>query len=157
MSMRYIRTKDGRILDVKKYIHDRTFHWYRERIGFHYFCWKDEFDGIPDCLGKMMVEQLDKNECKQANTVEELCDKYYGVEENGDVEKVFNWSKDAYPIKPHEWAVEGFCTKEDITIDELKNRFPKGIFGATVWFDSKGNLHIDIVAKMNDKGDLELL
>ena len=97
------------------------------------------------------------NIIKQADTIEELCDKYYGVDEDGEVCRVYNWSKDAYPPKPHEWAVDGFCTKEDITISELKNQFPKGIFGAIVWFDSEGNLHIYIVAKMNDKGELELL
>ena len=137
--MKYIRTKDG-IFRLLQYGSKRK----------HYVC---VFDN--KTLGR---KEYDTNEIiAQADTIEELCDKYYGVEENGDVEKVFNWSKDAWPIKPHEWAVEGFCTKEDITIDELKNRFPKGIFGAVVWFDSKGNLHIDIVAKMNEKGYLELL
>ena len=94
---------------------------------------------------------------KIADTIEELCDRYYGVDKNGDVVDVYNGSKYSYPIRPHKWAVDGFCTKEDITINELKNRFPKGIFGAIVWFDAEGNLHIDIVAKMNNKGDLELL
>lgn len=93
----------------------------------------------------------------EADTIPELCDRYYGVDEDGDIVRVHNGSKYAYPSRPNEWAVDGFCTKENITINELKKRFPKGIFGAIVWFDSKGNLHINIVAKMNDKGELELL
>lgn len=157
--MKYIRTKNGHIYEIETLEYSGVpighFKGANDNFNIHNSLRKWQLEcKVPYCLttpdGYTTCE-------KQADTIEELCDKYYGVEENGDVEKIFNWSKDAYPIKPHEWAIEGFCTKEDITIDELKNRFPKGIFGAIVWFDSKGNLHIDIVAKMNDKGELELL
>ena len=136
--MKYIRTKEG-IYEFPK--------------GFTEFNWNNKTlleneEHIVWTGGEVIA---------QADTIEELCDKYYGVDENGTVCRVYNWSKDAYPPKPHEWAVDGFCTKKDITISELKNHFPKGIFGAVVWFDDKGNLHIDIVAKMNEKGELELL
>lgn len=133
--MKYIRTKDA-IIDISNL-----------KIDTKYNCYVDEQD----------IFQYPLNKYREADNIEELCDKYYGVDENGEVCRVYNWSKDAYPPKPHEWAVDGFCTKEDITISELKNQFPKGIFGAIVWFDSEGNLHIDIVAKMNEKGKLELL
>jgi len=129
--MAYIRTKNGIYRTTKNFVVGKE----------HYVAWHDFYEEI----------------INQADTIEELCDRYYGVDENGDVYRVHNWSKDSYPSRPHEWAVDGFCYKEDITISELKNRFPKGIFGAIVWFDDNGNLHIDIVAKMNDKGELELL
>lgn len=142
--MKYIRTKDG--------IFERMFpDCETQRISFDHKTIEPAYFTI----NYDWVAQ--KDVIKQADTIEELCDRYYGVDENGDVCRVHNWSKDCYPSKPHEWAVDGFCTKKDITISELKKLFPKGIFGAVVWFDDNGNLHIDIVAKMNDKGELELL
>lgn len=141
--MKYIRTKD-RIYKLMFPNKEHKMSFDHKTIEPAYYSANHEWIAKKDVI-------------KYADTIEELCDKYYGVEENGDIEKVFNWSKDAYPSKPHEWAVEGFCTKEDITIDELKKRFPKGIFGAVAWFDNKGNLHIDIVARMNNEGGLELL
>ena len=135
----YIRTKDN--IYARDYL--------KVDLGGT-LCSRISFNQVIDAVSK-------KDIIKQADTIEELCDKYYGVDENGEVVRVHNWSKDAYPPEPHKWAVDGFCTKEDITINELKSRFPKGIFGAIVWFDDNGNLHIDIVAKMNDKGKLELL
>lgn len=134
--MRYIRTKD-RIYDGSRYLREYTGWYFNENSKLYAF--------------------TESEIIKTANTIEELCDRYYGVDEDGDVVRVYNGSKYAYPSRPNEWGVDGFCTKENIIINELKKRFPKGIFGAIVWFDSKGNLHINIVAKMNDKGELELL
>lgn len=96
-----------------------------------------------DCLviGEKENGQLGlirKNIIKQANTIEELCDEFIEVDES-----------DSYP-----YIVEHSCRFEKwnkYTKDLLKELYTN-VYGA-IWTD-KGLIY---VAKMNEKGELELL
>ena len=107
--MKYIRTKDGRIVEYQS-------DFYKTDI----VCGKDGFIFKDDIL-------------KQADTIEELCDEFVWI----DTENNHN-------IKPKTgdglWCL---CC-------DYKNG--QNIYGA-IWTD-KGLIY---VAKMNDKGELELL
>ena len=142
--MQYIRTKDGRIIDLSRYVYDETAHWYREKIklvdhfGLHHFCWKEDFDKIPDCFGKMLVEQLDKQECKFANDIEKLCDCFIKIKRNK--------------------GCKDFILKFDHTdlarLKEQKLKYPESPVYGAIHVENKGLIY---VARMNDKGDWELL
>lgn len=80
--MKYIRTKDGRILSLNEFEYDKKHHWYRpnekylSRLDMGFIQWKwcfdDEYHLIPGVLGKAMVEKFKREECKFADTIEEL-------------------------------------------------------------------------------------
>lgn len=96
--MKYIRTKHGRIIDLSDYAYSKTHHWFAQKRNIkelaapHHFCWKEEYNDVPDCMGKIFVEQLDKNECKEADTIEELCDEYIVVNAStGQWHRTFHW------------------------------------------------------------------
>ena len=111
-SMKYIRTKDNKILEVGE---DSAFEFNDNIYGYLY---KGEFIGNSVIL-------------KTADTIEELCD-----------EAVF-FSKDN---KPHYKSQEGNLWYLGASLFTESLRF--GIF------TDKGLIY---VAKMNDKGELELL
>ena len=106
--MKYIRTKDGRVLESE--INDN-----RKSLGY---------EPIPFI--------------NQADTIEDVCDEFVCDHNNGIRVIQFKEHKPQFP----------FC--ED-TIDYLK-RNNQTFYGA-IWTD-KGLIY---VAKMNDKGELELL
>ena len=113
--MKYIRTKDGRIAEIKKNMvvrvcDDATRLVYKDRP---YSC----------------VLTGDDDIFKQADTIEELCDRFVVDFENGEE-----------PV-----AFKNY-------LDTL-NYFGKAKIYGAIW-TSKGLIY---VAKMNDKGTLELL
>lgn len=124
--MKYIRTKDGRIYDT---IEDEKIRLERNdkthEIIFLLLPSTNTLN-MPICL----------NVIAQADTIEELCDKFIGVEENGT---------------PHIFAYE--CDLLNL-IHNTERRFGTKVTGyGSIWVD--GNLIK--VAKMNSKGELELL
>lgn len=104
--MKYIRTKDE-IIDLSTIT-----------IG------KDGWESIEEYIAFKQEDQ--KEQIKQADTIEELCDEFIGILNGRHIKSL---SKDLYILKPCET-----------------------IYGA-IWTD-KGLIY---VAKMNDKGELELL
>lgn len=109
--MKYVRTKDG-IYELDKY-----------KEKYHYF----KVNGSAYKLQKI-------SECKQANTIEELCDEFV--------------------------VMSGYSFRHD-TFKTLRNAIKHSklfpfevmyIYGA-IWTD----IGLIYVAKMNDKGELELL
>ena len=106
--MKYIRTKDGRILEINKMVNPCVYET------------KPNKQGVYEEIGNGWVDKV-------ANTIEELCDEYVS-----------------------EWAgTYKLITKKEIWFYLTEG---KTIYGA-VWTD-KGLIY---VAKMNDKGELELL
>lgn len=103
--MKYIRTKDGRIIDTKgkELVNPRVVQFYDD-----------------DLKNAMWVDDI----IAQADTVEELCDEFVGIYKN-------------------------IC---EVVIDKTNwNKYD--IFYGAIWTD-KGLIY---VAKMNEKGVLELL
>ena len=78
-------------------------------------------------------------DCRIADTIEELCDEF----------KVVKYG--AYgKLSPHSLS--------DFKILKQHNNYPNAqIFGYIMWLDENNILQIKVVAKMNDKGELELL
>jgi len=125
--MKYIRTKDGII---------------KSGCGSQFRLGKKgyyEVEEKEDCFGnsRYVVKRYIKNAIKSADTIEELCDFYVIWLKNRELPLIEKIRKG---IKPH---LSYFET------DECS--FDKG-YGA-IW-TNKGLIY---VAKMNDKGELELL
>jgi len=125
--MKYIRTKDGIIYRMVQ-------------------------------IGYGQYRAIDKNgnllfgiEGKQADTIEELCDDFIGVLDNGNGSHI--WYDDEYlGIDYADWE-----TPEELSVLKFKyaksnNSLNEVLYGA-IWTD-KGLIY---VAKMNEKGELELL
>ena len=133
--MRYIRTKDGRIVDLERYrIVNNT--------GMPYIQFYDKEKKIYFELSRQDFENF-----KQADTIEELCDEF--VLHYGDVKQTsvpIPWS--TYERRDESW----FRMKEKL-IAELNKKERKAIVYGAIWTD-KGLIY---VAKMNEKGELELL
>ena len=135
--MRYIRTKDGRILSLNEFKYEKEYHWYRPNekylsrlnIGYSYchWCFDDEFDLIPEILGKITVEKIKREECRFADKIEDLCDWFVDYHKSFDSRSIF---KGKAPIR----------------------KYGHEIYGA-IWTD-KG---LTYVAKINEKGEFELL
>ena len=128
--MRYIRTKEGIIVDTTKYknVVERTFRDKVVAIDLNH--WGQDNDKYPTWIDV-------KDIIKQADTIEELCDEFALISE---LEKRI--------IKPKELDKDFEGWTKEIGI-------PEGIikvYGA-IWTD-KGLIY---VAKINDKGELELL
>ena len=123
--MKYIRTKDG--------IYERMFPDCKtQRISF------DHKTIEPAYFTADYEWVAQKDVIKQADTIEELCDEFIVVHENGNhviQKKVGNGLKDMDKDYP----------------EYLKRN--NQIFYGAIWTD-KGLIY---VAKMNDKGELELL
>ena len=113
--MKYIRTKDGRIIEVK-----------RRRIVFPIF---------PAGETKVIFNDniLEKDVIKQADNPEDLCDEFVWVTPEGE-----------HRIKPK--------TADGLWYLCCDYKQGHQIYGA-IWTD-KGLIY---VAKMNEKGELELL
>lgn len=129
--MRYIRTKD-RLYDGSLFL--------REYTGW-YFCEKTKSYAFNE-----------SEIIKTANTIEELCDELIIKNPNNDEEfyrKVFVYEGAWKSILNEKHAKH--CTNRDIYEHDVE------IFGAIWVIDSNGVPTLKPVAKMNDKGDLELL
>lgn len=141
-NMRYIRTKDGHIFEIVDYeqLDENTKKNVRQL----------RYGGLEDYLNEPVFVKIHKNMpnpisqfqsikmfniLKQADTIEELCDEFVVINENGKYEG----SSEILDI-----CFLNFFT----TLKDKK----KKLFGA-VWTD-KGLIY---VAKMNEKGELELL
>jgi len=91
---KYIRTKDGRILSLNEFKYEKEYHWYRpnekylSRLNIDFTCWKwcfdDEYDSIPEVLGKITVEKIKREECKFADEIEDLCDRFVLVDKDDE-------------------------------------------------------------------------
>lgn len=146
--MKYIRTKDGTILSLDDYNYSKKCHLYRpnkkylKRLGIDFtmscWCFDDEYDLIPPIFAKLYAERIKKEECRFADTIEELCDRFVLARRNIIV----------VSEEHTQYKLEGGDIWFDITKHELK----LGIYGA-IW-TNKGLIY---VAKLNKKGELELL
>lgn len=92
--------------------------------------------------GKYLEKEckLKRKEDKQADTIEELCDEFVII--RGDCKCLYK-PRDIFD-----------CQDKNAVNDLIKNN---QIYGAIWVFDSNGAPTLKPVAKMNDKGDLELL
>ena len=147
--MKYFITKDGRIIDltskqissyeiiddkraIDEYGVDKGFimvYYYDEDIGEHI-----EYDGK---AGRSMDNWYLKDIIKQADTIEELCDRVVVKDFNNKEPRIYNPNK--YNWKATAKTLFGLRKVEWVKF--------------AIWTD-KGLIY---VAKMNDKGALELL
>ena len=129
--MKYIRTKDGYLLEVIR-----------------------ESESKKSYITKPNGWVIHKDRViKQADTIEELCDEFIGVMDNGK--------------GSHIWYNDEYCGMDTTEYLEMEDKFYKSILWNTVkrnrceneiiygaiWTD-KGLIY---VAKMNERGELELL
>lgn len=126
--MKYIRTKEGIIVDTTKYkkVVERTFHDKVVAIDLNH--WGQDNDKYPTWIDV-------KDIIKQADTIEELVDCYVIIDRDN-----------RFPTT---------ASKEDIEFLDYKNNKDKAnfdVYGA-IWVGAD----LKSVAKMNDKGELELL
>lgn len=131
--MKYIRTKDGRIIKIGE----------QTDVGYE--------KGIFEVHNKagIVVSYEPIEVLKETNTIEELCDEFIGVMENGNGAHI--WYDDEY------LSITGWETTEELS--KLKYEYAKAnlslnqiLYGA-IWTD-KG---LTYVAKLNKKGQWELL
>jgi len=131
--MKYIRT-NSRIYKIKDHEHN----------GFE-LVWRCEVKNKPS----MYYEIKEHEVIHYGDTIEELCDEFIGILDSGNGSHI--WYDDEY-LGITEWE-----TPEELSV--LKFKYAKAnlslneiLYGA-IWTD-KGLIY---VAKMNDKGELELL
>ena len=149
---KYIRTKDGRIVDIGAFIeNEKTNRYYKDYIfdeienrdGKCYLHWtaigseENDSEGQRGVRGDHAV-YIDSPFIEQADTIEELVDVYVAVHKD---DKSINLPE---VIPPLMMEIYSHSYTKDETIKE--------IFGA-IWTD-KGLIY---VAKMNEEGKLELL
>ena len=118
--MKYIRTKDGRIVDTEKEYQELD--WAREARDY------------------ALTE-------KEADTIDELCDEFVAEELFVETNYIAHINKSVSVEKKLDYFVNYFIESNKVTKDKLLN-----VYGA-IWTD-KGLIY---VAKMNEKGCLELL
>lgn len=106
--MKYIRTKDGRILEINKMVNPCVYET------------KPNKQGVYEEIGNGWVDKV-------ADTIEELCDEF-----------VCCYDHNMYGVFGN--------------LEYAKTQNPKVLYGAI--FTDKGLIY---VAKMNEKGELELL
>ena len=129
--MKYIRTKDGIIAFGEKYAYPT-----RLSNGKTYFSFKE----LTEDRFEVMKEYNHWDILKQADNIEELCDEFVH-KENIKLPHIFvprgHWTYE----ECKEWCSNEYSSKNDY-----------GLYGA-IWTD-KGLIY---VAKMNEKGELELI
>lgn len=132
--MKYIRTKDGRIIDLDRVVYgDKVIHLNENEIeggNWSGWYWKIDEYGYE-------IECRDADIIKQADTIEELCDEFVLIEDTRE------------PSKPTLMTVHRNGLKDYYLKHRVEIKYIKG----AIWTD-KGLIY---VAKMNDKGELELL
>lgn len=125
--MRYIRTKQGRIYDVKKYS------WLDIDDDGNYHLWhKPQFS----CLYHVDIEEEDI--VKTSDTIEELCDCFVKIKRKGN-------------CKPY---ILKFDYKDLPTLKEQAIKYKDSPVYGAIHIEDKGLFY---VAKMNESGVLELL
>ena len=136
--MKYIRTKDGKILELARF-HDRTTHMAK---GMGYITLIDK---LKICDYEIRVKDI----VKQADTIEELCDEFvihyaygYHLITLDDIDGVEIAFKDNFDY--------GFMLKF-----ALENDYE--IYGAIWAIDGNGAPTLKSVAKANKKGEFDLL
>ena len=119
--MKYIRTKDG-IYELEKY-----------KEKYHYF----KVNGSVYKIQKI-------NECKQADTIKELCDECVIISKYAKKPKIMSFYEAEYFINNY--------------VNKIKSADPIiAIYGA-IWVQlPNGAWRLEPVAKTNDKGEMELL
>lgn len=124
---KFIRTKDG----IYELVDDTHIIKNNKLYEKEYF--NNPFgDGSDEYIGEVLIGDI----LKQSDTIEELCDVYVSVYEEQLDNEIF-WANKYTPME-----VKNFYT----------GYIPKEVYGA-IWTD-KGLIY---VAKLNDKGCLELL
>ena len=113
--MQYIRTKDG-VYEINRYYEPRDYYWVKQ-----------------DCEQPIGSDEI----IKQADTIEELCDRAIVKEHNVKEPRIYNISK------------HNFKEAADTWFNLRKVEWVK----FAIWTD-KG---LTFVAEMNSKGELELL
>lgn len=151
---RYIRTKDGRIVDVQKFIgeekdtpyyYDFKFDEIKNEEDYCVLNWTaigSKENSIKEQVGKrcQFGATIDSPFIAQADTIEELCDELVATNRG---------CKCLY--KPSE--VFG-CQDKEAVNELIKSSL---IYGAIWTKGEHGEPILKSVAKMNEKGDLELL
>jgi len=129
--MRYIRTKYGRIFEVLE-----------EDKQFYYI-------GYPNEVGLALWGKLAKDVIKEADTIEELCDEFVDTSELKTT-NTGGWLYDEFDSENKCLVYYAEDERRTIPLNEFDDL--SKIFGAI--FTDKGLIY---VAKMNEKGELELL
>lgn len=129
--MRYIRTKYGRIFEVLE-----------EDKRFYYI-------GYPNEVGLALWGKLAKDVIKEADTIEELCDAFVDTSELKTT-NTGGWLYDEFDSENKCLVYYAEDERRTIPLNEFDDL--SKIFGAI--FTDKGLIY---VAKMNEKGELELL
>ena len=143
--MKYVRTKDGRIADIEKFINEEKDTPYYKDFIFEEITKDGVLNWTAVGTDKNTIEGQKGRRCrfgatlnskviKQADTIEELCDCYILVGNNRHI-PCNKLSYEYYQTLAMAYELEDFV-----------------VYGA-IWTD-KGLIY---VAKMNDKGELELL
>ncbi|MCR4661677.1 MAG: hypothetical protein K5765_06755 [Clostridia bacterium] len=147
--MKYIRTKYGRIVDIEKFINEEKDTPYYKDFEFEEIS-KDgvlkwtaigtEKCSIKDQIGRRchFSATLDSEIIKQADTIEELCDCFIAVDKNG------NLCENPMIAKGH--CFKSFC-----------NYYKANGIDVDCYLAILTDKGLVYVAKMNDKGDLELI
>lgn len=128
--MKYIRTKDGRIVKVEE----------------HMMIKETTIDGVQKCFRLVYKDRPftcvlrgDKDYIvKQANTIEELCDCFVKIKRKGN-------------CKPY---ILKFDYRDLPTLKEQAIKYKDSPVYGAIHIEDKGLIY---VAKMNEKGELELL
>lgn len=160
--MKYIRTKDGRIINSEKGRMDRlnerekhvleVISEHEGRLNEAYIALAKEYGVTQERIRQIHVyhaqrkielgrDWLEGNVLKEADTIEELCDEFVGVLENGEGSHVW------YDEPEDEYYFQGAFERIKSHKDEYEI-----IYGA-IWTD-KGLIY---VAKTNEEGELKLL
>lgn len=135
--MKYIRTKDGKIFTVVEKI-DKT----KFNRSFKYLYRVKEIEKIND--GCDII--VDVNVVGEADTIEELCDGFYLDDDTLMLIERFY----------HYWAMgDNFSNDHDGYYTMYRKDFEEE--GASFYGFIKTDKGLIYVAKMNDKGELELL
>lgn len=127
--MKFIRTKDGRILDFN-----------RIKLYAKSYSFNNESETHLSIEWDIIREEIDI--LKQADTIEELCDGFI----IGETLKIYNKSNFNFERK-----IVNLGHKEYMKFENLKS-----IYAVIMTFEN-GIPRIITVAKMNEKGELELL
>lgn len=128
--MKYLRTKDG-VFRIKATPHSNAMYSGSQAYRIY------------DHVEMVDRDIFEKDIIKQADTIEELCDTFVDETENNLLDKFFFYEENG----------DCFINEHDLTLiydrDSVGARLLKGAI-----FTDKGLIY---VAKMNDKGELELL
>lgn len=154
--MRFFKTKDGRIFDLKEFTYDNEHFWYvpnkkwlaRNNCGFTcwHWCFEEDFEKIPNVLGKLHVECIKGEECEFATQIEKLCD-------------IFIYNDTLYHLyKSNNKLILCADNVDEYPTIVISNEMIKeGMYGA-IWLNGEHNEPIlKSIAKMNLEQKFELL